>query len=87
MLSVVEARERILSPFQATNTETVPLTRCAGRILGADVTAPHDIPLFDNSAMDGFAIRAEDTDASGTTLEVVADIPAGSPPEVTLAPG
>jgi molybdopterin molybdotransferase len=87
MLSVAEARERILSHFQATSTETVPLIQCAGRILGADVTAPHDIPLFDNSAMDGFAIRAEDTDASGTTLEVVTDIPAGSTPEVTLAPG
>jgi molybdopterin molybdotransferase len=52
-----------------------------------DITAPHDIPLFDNSAMDGFAIRADDTHASSTTLKVVADIPAGSTPTVTLAPG
>jgi molybdopterin molybdotransferase len=55
--------------------------------LGLDITAPHDIPLFDNSAMDGFAIRAEDTYASPTTLRVVADIPAGATPTVTLAPG
>ncbi|MDP1546936.1 MAG: molybdopterin molybdotransferase MoeA [Anaerolineales bacterium] len=86
MLSVHEARERILSHFQKTATETIPLTVCANRVLGADITAPHDIPLFDNSAMDGFAIRAEDTHASPTTLSVVADIPAGSTPTVTLAP-
>jgi molybdopterin molybdotransferase len=87
MLSVHEARERILSHFQPTATETIPLTASAKRILGVDITAPHDIPLFDNSAMDGFAIRTEDTHASPTTLSVVADIPAGATPTVTLAPG
>jgi molybdopterin molybdotransferase len=87
MLSVHEARERILSHFQKTATETLPLTASANCVLGVDITAPHDIPLFDNSAMDGFAIRAEDTHASPTTLKVVADIPAGSTPTVTLAPG
>jgi molybdopterin molybdotransferase len=87
MLSVHEARERILSHFQKTAVETLPLTASAKRILGVDITAPHDIPLFDNSAMDGFAIRAEDTHASPTTLSVVADIPAGATPTVTLAPG
>ncbi|MBM4428190.1 MAG: molybdopterin molybdotransferase MoeA [Chloroflexi bacterium] len=87
MLSVHEARERILSHFQKTASETLPLTACANRVLGVDITAQHDIPLFDNSAMDGFAIRAEDTHASPTTLSVVADIPAGATPTVTLAPG
>lgn len=87
MLSVHEARERILSHFQKTATETLPLTDCANRVLGVDVTAPHDIPLFDNSAMDGFAIRAGDTAASTTTLQVVADIPAGAAPTVTLMSG
>ena len=87
MLSVQEARERILSHFQHTGTETLPLDHCANRVLGADVSAPYDIPLFDNSAMDGFAIRAGDATASTTTLQVVADIPAGAAPTVTLAPG
>lgn len=86
MLSVQEARERILAHFQTLPTETVPLEESASRILGMDVTAPHDLPTFDNSSMDGFAVRAEDT-ASGVSLSVVADIPAGSAPEVTLLAG
>lgn len=87
MLSVDQARERILSRFQSTQTELVPLALCAGRALGADVRAEHDLPLFDNSSMDGFAVRSADTLASFTTLKVIADIPAGSNPQVTLAPG
>ncbi|WKZ34659.1 MAG: molybdopterin molybdotransferase MoeA [Anaerolineales bacterium] len=84
MLSVHEARERILSRFEPTATEGVPLTASAGRVLAVDIIAAHDLPLFDNSAMDGFAVRAEDTSASGGTFAVVADIPAGSTPTVTL---
>lgn len=87
MLSVAEARARILSYFQTTATEDTPLAACANRVLAADITAPYDFPLFDNSAMDGFAIRADDTSASPITLKVVADIPAGVAPNVTLTAG
>jgi molybdopterin molybdotransferase len=91
MLSVTEARERILSRFQATAKESVPLMECANRVLAVDIAAAHDLPHFDNSSMDGFAIRAVDSlkaaTASPLTLNVVADIPAGSAPMVTLAQG
>jgi len=90
MLSVTEARERILSRFQATAEEILPLIKCASRVLATDIIAAHDLPSFDNSSMDGFAIRAVDSstaDASRLTLSVVADIPAGSVPTVTLAQG
>ena len=91
MLSVTEARERILSHFQTTAEENIPLIECANRVLAVDVIAAHDLPLFDNSSMDGFAIRAVDSSstaaASNVTLSVVADIPAGSVPTVTLAQG
>lgn len=90
MLSVAEARERILSHFQATAEENIPLIECANRVLAMDVIAAHDLPIFDNSSMDGFAIRAADSSnpaASSVTLRVVADIPAGSVPTVTLAQG
>ncbi len=90
MLSVAEARERILSHFQTTAEENIPLIECANRVLAVDVIAAHDLPLFDNSSMDGFAIRAVDSSnaaASSVTLSVVADIPAGSAPTVTLAQG
>jgi molybdopterin molybdotransferase len=90
MLSVTEAQERILSHFQATTKESLSLINCVNRVLAVEITAPHDLPLFDNSSMDGFAIRAADSpeaDASRVTLSVVADIPAGSAPMVTLAQG
>lgn len=90
MLSVTEARERILSHFQATAEETIPLIECANRILAVDIVAAHDLPPFDNSAMDGFAIRAVDSSTGGASplaLSVVADIPAGSAPTVTLVQG
>lgn len=87
MLSVNEARERILSNFQATATEHIPLVASANRVLGKDIVSDQDFPPFDNSAVDGFAIRAEDTTASPRTLSVVSDIPAGTSPTVILRPG
>lgn len=85
MLSVTEARERILSHFQAAAEELLPLSQCADRVLAVDISAPHDLPLFDNSSMDGFAVRT--ADASLLTLSVIADIPAGTAPTVTLTQG
>jgi molybdopterin molybdotransferase len=91
LLSVDEARERILSQFQPVKTETLPLADSLNRVLARDVQAADDLPLFDNSSMDGFAVRAADvSDAaadSARSLRVVADIPAGSFPSVNLAPG
>ncbi|MBC7878833.1 MAG: molybdopterin molybdotransferase MoeA [Anaerolineales bacterium] len=91
MLSVSDARARILSHFQNTTEETLPLIQCANRVLAVDVTAAHDLPLFNNSSMDGFAIRAVDSQGaevdSPLTLKVVADIPAGSAPTVILTKG
>ncbi|MDO8754358.1 MAG: molybdopterin molybdotransferase MoeA [Anaerolineales bacterium] len=87
MISVNEARERILSHFQPAAIESLALIACANRVLAVDITAAHDLPLFDNSAMDGFAVCLEDLSASNLTLSVVADIPAGSAPTVTLAKG
>ncbi len=91
MLTVAEARERILSHFKPVATETLPLIACRDRVLAVDIAAAHDLPLFNNSSMDGFAIRAADSSPaaadSRVTLRVVADIPAGAAPKVTLAPG
>jgi molybdopterin molybdotransferase len=91
LLSVNEARSRILSHFEPIGTETLPLAECARRVLAADVAAQNNLPSFDNSSMDGFAVIASDLDranpASPRTLEVVADIPAGTSPHVTLVSG
>jgi molybdopterin molybdotransferase len=72
-------------------TEKVLITTSAGRILAEDLSAPGDLPPFDNSSMDGFAVRAEDT--RGATkdhparLVIVDDIPAGSTARVAIQAG
>ena len=91
LLSVDQARERILSHFQPVTTETLPLAGCSQRVLAENIVAANDLPPFDNSSMDGFAVRAIDVADAATgsprTLRVVADIPAGSHPTISLAAG
>src|SRR5512145_742424 len=91
LLSVAQARERILSHFQPVTTESLPLTECSNRVLAQDILAAIDLPPFDNSSMDGFAVRAQDvanaTSDAPRSLRVVADIPAGSHPTISLKPG
>ncbi len=91
LLSVSEARERILSRFQPVTIESAPLAECLNRVLATDVAAADDLPPFDNSSMDGFAVRSADladaSPASPRRLRVVADIPAGSAPTVALTAG
>ncbi len=90
LLSVRDARERILKHFQPVGTQTLALEECAGRVLATDILST-DLPIFDNSSVDGFAIRAGDAaSASKQTpcvLRVVADIPAGVAPEIEIASG
>ncbi len=90
LLSVREAQQRILTHFKPVETEMSSLNACAGRVLAADIISS-DLPPFDNSSVDGFAVIANDvanaTSASPLTLSVVADIPAGSSSDITLAHG
>ncbi len=90
MLSVAEARKRILDHFQPVEVEDVPVGEAAGRVLARDMAAPHDLPPFANSSMDGYAVRAAETAAasqqSPVTLPVSGDIPAGGGLPPPLAP-
>jgi molybdopterin molybdotransferase len=90
LLSVQEAQERILHHFKPVETETLSLAQCAGRVLAADILSS-DLPLFDNSSVDGFAVIAKDLTAASADsprpLRVVADIPAGLASDVVLAQG
>ncbi len=91
MLSVLEAQQIILSRFRPCGPEVVPLLESLGRVLAQNVFAQDDLPPFDNSAMDGYAVRAEDVSSAGRNspivLSVVADIPAGHPSDVIIGPG
>ena len=76
LLSLEEALKRILERVTPLEPEAVPLAAAAGRVLAEDARAAVDLPPFPSSAMDGFAVRSEDTPGR---LPVVGRIAAGLP--------
>ena len=90
--SVAKARDAVLARVeQPLAAESVRLGQALGRVLAAPVAASEDVPGFDNSAMDGFAVRAADTAGAGpgspVTLRVTSESRAGAPAERPLEPG
>jgi molybdopterin molybdotransferase len=81
MLSVAEARERILTAFQPLQTTAITLQESAGHVLSQPIVADIDLPSFDNSSVDGFAVHSSDVKNGGPenpiSLVVIGDIPAG----------
>jgi molybdopterin molybdotransferase len=75
--TVHEAREIVLSAVQPLAGETVHLSQALGRVLLEEVVADRAIPPRDNSAMDGFAVCAQDVANVPSELRVVEDLPAG----------
>ena len=86
MISVEEARARILAPLRPTGAETLSLAQAWNRILAAPVAARLTQPPADVSAMDGYAIRAADS-GDGVALPVVGEAPAGHPFAGHVGPG
>ena len=79
---------RLLAPITAEpRVETIPVEEAVGRVTCVDVRSDVDLPLFRNSQMDGFAVRAEDIARVPVALEVRGDIPAGHAVPVELTPG
>ncbi|MGF9765339.1 molybdopterin molybdotransferase MoeA [Bacillus albus] len=81
-IQVAEAVERVMEYAKNGEIEEVSITESYGRILGEDVISDHDVPHFDRSPYDGFAIRAEDTkeanQENAIEFEVIGEIGAGS---------
>src|SRR6202045_2883000 len=78
MISVEEALARLLAPLEALPPEQVSVADSVGRVLAEDVAARRTQPPFAVSAMDGYAVRAEDVATVPATLRIVAEIPAGA---------
>ncbi len=87
MLQVEEAQERVLAEVSPFAAEAVAFAGAHGRVLREDVVATHDLPPADNSAMDGYAVRASDIQSAPVRLPVTGDIPAGHPSADALQPG
>ena len=90
-ISYTEARDLLLSLPVRAETETVSLAECWGRVLAEPLFADKDVPAFDRSAYDGYAVRATDTaDASAlhpVTLRILEEIPAGGVSRFSLTEG
>jgi len=91
LLSVEEARNRILSRFSSNASVSSSLLAAQGKVLAEDMFAVLDLPPFANSSMDGFALRAEDVqnarEDQPVELQVIENIPAGVTPRKFLTVG
>ncbi len=84
MITVDEALDKILSNIHPLGFEKVSILESLGRVIGEDIHARRNIPPFDNSAMDGYALIAADVEKASSNrpvqLEVIEDLPAGAIP-------
>jgi len=91
MLSVDEYRDRVIASVAVLEPLELPLADCHGCVLAEDVIAGWPLPSFDNSSMDGYAVRSGDvsgaTEATPITLRVIDDVPAGYRPSVPVTEG
>ena len=91
MISVDEALARILSHVRPLDPERVPILDAQGRVLSEKIVSDIDIPPFDNSAMDGYAVRSADvagaTPSSPVSLTVVGSVAAGYVADMRVEPG
>ncbi len=91
MIKVAEAIDHILQTITPLGLEKINLFNSLGRVMGEDVVAGRNIPPKDNSAMDGYALRAQDTAGASPNqpviLEVIEDLPAGVIPQKSVRAG
>ncbi|HEY6785071.1 MAG TPA: hypothetical protein VI159_08965, partial [Gemmatimonadales bacterium] len=85
-LAAEAAARLILEQVRPLNPVRRPLADCRGLVLAEDVLAPIAVPPWDNSAMDGYALRGEDSRA-GATLRVIEEVRAGGFPTKRVGPG
>lgn len=85
--SVDEHRAAVASLIGTMPVSDLAVSDCLGLVLARTLTAPIALPPFDNSAMDGYAVRAADVAGAPVTLPVAEDIPAGRTDVPTLAAG
>lgn len=91
LLSVNEARSRLLEDFEPVEVTSVSLAQAVGRVLAQTVVADVELPSFDYSSMDGFAVRNSDVQSADqnhpVSLKVAGDVPAGKTVEIELKAG
>lgn len=86
-LSVTNAQQCVLESVAVLGTESVKIEQSLGRVLAEDVRANRDLPPYDVSAMDGYAVRSADLVTVPATLAIIEDIKAGDMPAKIVQPG
>lgn len=87
MITVEEHLAAVLALAEPLDAELMPVAEGFGRTLARPMVARFAVPPFDNSAMDGYAVRAVDVERIPCRLPVVADIPAGATTRCAISPG
>ena len=88
MTNANDARRIVLQSVSMVPSEQLPLQTALGRFLAEDIVAPHPVPRFDNSGMDGYAVRTEDlAENTKTVLRLQGEVTAGKVFEGSLFPG
>src|SRR5688500_12376833 len=91
MISLEEAKQRLFASISTPRTERVPITNALGRIAAAPISSLIDLPCFDNSAMDGYAVRTDDlrtaTETHPIELKLIGRIGAGETFDGIVSPG
>ena len=91
LIEIEDARQAVLERAARLEAEPVPLREALGRVLAEDAVAPEPVPGFDNSAMDGYAVRAADTrgaaEGSPAVLRIAGESRAGRPADLPVVAG
>lgn len=91
MMTLEEALDRILSTIEPLPEDVVPVAEAVGRVPTQDLVASTDLPPFDNSGVDGYAVRSSDltraSETSPVTLECIGAVKAGEAPSEIVGPG
>ena len=91
MISADQALQIVFENVAPLGVERIPIVEAASRVLAEDISSPRDIPGFDNSAMDGYAVRAADlaraSEASPVKLTVIETVGAGKMPTRRISAG
>ncbi len=87
MRPLAEAQRDVLAAVPQLPTADVPVWEALGLVLAEDVTAPHDVPPFANSAMDGYAVIGTDVAEAPVRLDVLEDVAAGHVATSAVRPG
>jgi molybdenum cofactor synthesis domain-containing protein len=87
VISLEEARQRVLDQCSRLHPKALPVSEVLGCVTSVPLDAPEAVPPFDNSAVDGFAVRADDVAKVPVQLRVVGTLAAGTAPTIPVGPG